>query len=142
MPDPLSRYQRDAILSATPSRLLTMLYDRLLIDLEAGRDALQSGDDASATYRIGHACEIVTALAGSLNRDVWDGADGLFSLYMYVSSALIRVNIYRDVSLVEECIGLLEPLREAWHDAADQLAGAATWETDVERATGQVVAIA
>jgi flagellar protein FliS len=142
MPDALAAYQRSAILSATPSRLLTMLYDRLLLDLTTAHDALLGGDDATANYRVGHAGEIVAALAGSLKRDVWDGADGLFQLYMYVSSALIRVNIYRDQNLLHECIGLLEPLRQAWHDAADQLAGTATWETGAEGSGSEVMAIA
>lgn len=142
MPDAVSSYQRNAVLSATPSRLLTMLYDRLMLDLDTAHDAMAAGDEPGATGRIGHAVEIVAALAGSLKRDVWDGADGLFQLYMYVSSALIRVNIYRDQNLLHECIGLLEPLRQAWHDAADQLAGTATWETGADGSGGEVMAIA
>lgn len=142
MSDALSSYQRGAVLSATPSRLLTMLYDRLLLDLTCGLDALEAGDDAEATYRIGHAGEIVAALADSLNREIWDGAQGLFELYMYISSTLIRVTIYRDTGLVRECIDLLEPLRQAWHDAADQLAGAGAWETSRTGVDGEVVAIA
>ena len=61
---------------------------------------------------------IVTELISSLKRDAWDGADGLLGLYNYVSTALINANIQRDAALTREAIELLEPLRQAWHEAA------------------------
>jgi flagellar protein FliS len=142
MANPLNAYRDNAILSASPARLLTMLYDRLLLDLTYAKEALDASDVATAGYRLRHAGDIIGALAGSLKRDVWDGADGLFNLYMYVTSALIRASIYRDAELVEECIGLMEPLREAWHQAADSLSAAPAWETNTGAETAEVVAIA
>jgi flagellar protein FliS len=139
---PFQAYKDNAILSASPARLLTMLYDRLLLDLNCAKDALELEDAATATYRIKHAGEIVAALAGSLRRDRWDGADGLLGLYLYVSNALVRASIYRDVQLVDECTILLEPLRQAWHEAAESLASIPEWETDTSSETAEVVAIA
>jgi flagellar protein FliS len=142
MSSPFQTYQDNAILSASPSRLLTMLYDRLLLDLNCAKDALEIEDAAVATYRIKHAGDILAALAGSLRRDIWDGADGLFGLYLYASNALIRASIYRDVQLVMECIALLEPLRQAWHQAADSLSSTPEWETNTDSDAAEVFAIA
>jgi flagellar protein FliS len=142
MSSPYQAYKDSAILSASPSRLLTMLYDRLLLDLNCAKDALEIEDAATATYRIKHAGDIVAALAGSLRRDRWDGADGLLGLYIYVSNALVRASIYRDVQLVDECALLLEPLRQAWHEAADSLSSTPEWETTSLSETAEVVAIA
>lgn len=142
MPSPAQMYRDNAILSAPPSRLLTMLYDRLLLDLDRAKDALDAGDHAVADYRLSHAVEIISALAGSLRLDVWDGAEGLLGLYIYISNALIHTRITRDVKIVVEAIALLEPLREAWHAAADSLATTPSWEADTSSEHAAVVAIA
>ena len=44
-----SQYNRDAILSASPVRLLTMLYDRLMLDLGRAEAAQLGGNWPVAT---------------------------------------------------------------------------------------------
>ena len=117
----LNRYQREAILSASPARLLTMLYDRLLLDLSRALDAQESQDWQGAHDMLVHAQDIIAELAGSLNAGTWDGAAELGSLYAYAARTLINANVRREPALVRECIELLEPLRQAWHEAAAAL---------------------
>ena len=114
-------YNRDAVLSASPSRLLTMLYDRLMLDLARAETAQQVADWSVAAENLIHAQAIITELNLSLNTDKWDGANGLKSLYSYVMTTLIDANISRDVNRTRECIALLEPVRQAWHEAAAQM---------------------
>jgi flagellar secretion chaperone FliS len=121
-----NQYNRDAILSATPARLLTMLYDRLLLDLSRAERAQQSENWAVASENLIHAQAIVAELSSSLKLDAWDGARGLFEVYTFVSTALVEANIRRDVERTRSCITLLEPLRDAWHQAAGEVAPAAT----------------
>lgn len=125
-----NQYLADSVLSAPPARLLTMLYDRLLLDLGRAEAAQQSANWPVATENLLHAQAIVTELSSSLKVDAWDGADGLLGVYNYVSTALINANIQRDAALTREAIELLEPLRQAWHDAAAAVPAAAP-----ERAT-------
>ncbi len=117
----LSRYNDDAVLSAPPARLLTMLYDRLLLDLNRAQFAQENANWGVASENLLHAQSIVTELSSTLKTDVWDGASGLLSIYQYAMEAMIGANIYRDVNRTKECIVLLEPLRQGWHDAASQL---------------------
>ncbi len=42
----------------------------------------------------------------------------MLGLYNYAFTALINANIQRDAALTREAIELLEPLRQAWHEAA------------------------
>jgi flagellar protein FliS len=114
----LSQYNREAALSAPPARLLTMLYDRLLLDLGRAELAQQGGSWSVASENLIHAQAIVAELASSLNVDVWDGAERLLSVYNFAASALIDANIHRDAAKTRECITLLEPLRVSWHEAA------------------------
>ncbi|MHA7265737.1 flagellar export chaperone FliS [Arthrobacter halodurans] len=113
-----AQLNREAILSASPARLLTMLYDRLLLDLGRAEAAQHAADWAVASENLLHAQAIVTELSSSLRRDAWDGADGLLGLYAYVTTAMTGANIHRDPARTREAIDLLEPLRTAWHEAA------------------------
>lgn len=106
-------------MSATPARLLTMLYDRLLLDLHRAEEAQAKEDWAAANTQLVHAQAIITELQVSLNRNIWSGAEGLFAVYTYVANALVNANINRDAKLTREAIEMMEPLRQTWHEAAD-----------------------
>jgi flagellar protein FliS len=120
------QYTRDAILSASPARLLTMLYDRLLLDLRRAEAAQHTADWQAASDNLLHAQDIVAELSGSLKPGMWNGADGLQALYEYVRMALVNANIHRDPARTREAIALLTPLQAAWHLAADSPAETAS----------------
>jgi flagellar protein FliS len=121
-----AQLNREAVLSATPVRLLTMLYDRLMLDLDRAEAGQVSQNWAVASENLLHAQAIVDELTTSLNVEAWNGADGLLAIYTYVSNALIGANIHRDVARTRESIVLLEPLRQAWHEAAGALPATST----------------
>lgn len=118
------RYREEAIQSASPERLVTMLYDRLLLDIDRGIAAQERGDWQAANEQLQHAQKIVTELSTSLSSD-WAGAADLRALYDYVTRTLVGANVARDVNRTRECRDLIAPLRDAWHEAAGALAGAA-----------------
>lgn len=115
------RYRDDAVLSATPERLLTMLYDRLLLDIQRGEAAQRSGEWAEANTQLQHAQAIVAELTSSLSND-WAGSAGLRALYAFLTQTLIGANIARDPERTHSCQELVAPLRDAWHDAAAAVA--------------------
>ena len=121
-----NQYLEDSVLSAPPARLLTMLYDRLLLDLGRAETAQQGANWPVASENLLHAQAIIAELVSSLKTDSWDGADGLIGLYNYAFTALVNANIQRDPALTREAIGLLEPLRQAWHEAAAAIPAPAT----------------
>ncbi|WP_125614242.1 flagellar export chaperone FliS [Specibacter cremeus] len=114
----LNAYQREAVLSASPARLLTLLYDRLLLDLARAAEAQGTQDWPAAHELLIHAQDIIAELSATLEPGAWDGADHLAGLYSYAGTALMNANIHRDPAPVRDCISLLEPLRQAWHEAA------------------------
>ena len=117
------RYRDEAVLSATPERLVTMLYDRLLVDIERGEAAQRAGDWPAANTHLQHAQAIVTELSSSLT-DTWDGSAQLRALYAFVTQTLIGANVGRDPERTHTCRELVAPLRDAWHEAAASLVGA------------------
>lgn len=112
------RYLRDSISTASPAKLLIMLYDRLILDLAKGEEALRSGEREEAHERLTHAQEIVLELRTSLDVEAWSGAPGLAGLYGWMLTELIGANVSRDADRVAACRALVEPLRDAWNEAA------------------------
>ncbi|WP_331899454.1 flagellar export chaperone FliS [Lacisediminihabitans sp.] len=131
-----SQYNRDAILSASPVRLLTMLYDRLLLDLGRAEKAHSAEDWPVASSNLLHAQAIISELTSSLKVELWDGGQGLLSLYSYTTSLLVMANVKRDAGSIRESIELLEPLRQAWHEAAGQLSVPESVSTGESRELG------
>jgi flagellar protein FliS len=118
-------YNRDAILSASPSRLLTMLFDRLLLDLQHAEAAQLEQDFTRASPHLLHAQAIIAELTGTLDVERWDGGQDLLSIYLFSSTKLISANIDRDINRTREVIALMEPLRQTWHEAAALVAAEA-----------------
>lgn len=112
------RYLADSISTAPPAKLLVMLFDRLVLDLSRGEEALQAGDRVTASSHLIHAQDIVLELRTSLKLDGWEGANGLSQIYTFVLTELIHANMNGDVKQVSDCRGLMEPLRDTWREAA------------------------
>jgi flagellar protein FliS len=123
-PQMRNRYLEDSINTASPAKLLVMLYDRLVLDLQQGELAVQAGDRETASDKINHAQEIILELRTTLDVDVWEGAAGLAALYSWLLTELIQANIKLDAAKVAACRGIVEPLRDAWREAAVAAASA------------------
>ena len=121
-----ARYLGDTVTTASPQRLLVMLYDRLALDLERAEDALVGKDREAAHVQLMHAQEIVLELRSSLQVDVWEGGPRLAALYGWLVGELIQANLKGDVRRVRDCRAIVEPLRDAWHQAAASLAANAS----------------
>ena len=116
-----SRYTSDAVQTASPARLLVMLYDRLVLDLVNAETFAQKGDFEGMGRELQHAQDIVLELRTSLDHSAWDGAAGLDALYTWVFSELVGANVGRDAGRVAAARSIVEPLRDAWRQAALQL---------------------
>ena len=116
-----ARYLGDSIATASPQQLLVMLYDRLALDLERAEAAITSGDRAVSNEQLQHAQEIVLELRASLRVDIWDGGPRLAALYSWLLTELVQANVKNDLRRVADCRRIVEPLRDAWREAAASL---------------------
>jgi len=113
-----STYARNAVDTASPDRLLVMLYDRLVRDLSHAEQAIAEHALSRANAELQHAQQIVLELRTSLDVDAWSGGPGLRQLYTYLHGELVDANVEKDAERVATCRALVEPLRDAWHAAA------------------------
>ena len=117
-----NRYVGDSVATASPARLVTMLYDRLVRDLVTGEAALAVSDLAAANSALVHAQDIVWELAAGLDPTRWSGGPALAVLYQFILTELLEANVKKNAAKVATVRELVEPLRDAWHEAAE-LAG-------------------
>jgi flagellar secretion chaperone FliS len=113
-----SAYMSNSVTTANPQRLLVMLYDRLLLDVQRGLAAQRAADHAAAYPHLIHAQDILTELRGTLRVDAWEGGPALASLYDWLLTQLVRANVSRDAEVTAECLPVVESLVRTWHEAA------------------------
>lgn len=102
--------------TASPHKLVGMLFDGALAAIAAARGALARGDLAAKGAQIGRAARIVEeGLRGGLDKTAGGAlADNLDQLYAYLVQRLTHANLRNDDAALRECADLLAPLRDAW----------------------------
>jgi flagellar protein FliS len=114
----VSSYGDSAVMTASPQRLLVMLYDRLAVDLVRGELAQRQGDREQAANCLGHAQDIIAELLSSLDQSAWDGGPRLAAIYTWLLKELIGAIVTGDAERTAACRACVEPLRDAWAEAA------------------------
>jgi flagellar protein FliS len=111
-------YQNNSVQTASPQKLLVMLYDRLVLDLKRAEEATRCGDQDEASRQLQHAQDIVAELRSTLRMDAWEGSESLAAIYDFLQVSLVKANVGRDADLVASCQALVAPLADAWREAA------------------------
>lgn len=108
---------------ASPHQLVSMLFDGFVDCIAQARGAMRAGRHEIKGAAIGRAVRIIEEglrcgldlrAGGSLARDLHD-------LYGYLTRRLTMANLRNDESALEECLRLVQPLREAWSSIGDQM---------------------
>ena len=108
---------------ASPHQLVAMLFAGFVDAVAQAKGALQNGQVEAKCKAIGRAARIVDeGLKASL--DIGGGgalAADLADLYAYITLRLTQANLRNDVRALDECLALMQPLRQAWASIATQV---------------------
>jgi flagellar protein FliS len=115
-------YLDASIATASPARLLVMLFDRLVLDVQRGLDAQRRGDLEDTNRHLTHAQDILLELNASLRPDEFKGGYELSALYSFLHRQLVTANVRKDASITDEVLTLVTDLCETWREAAMQCA--------------------
>jgi flagellar protein FliS len=118
MTDARAAYMGAAVSTADPSRLLVMLCDRMVLDVQRARTAQLAGHHEEAHHQLVHAQAIVTELRNSLDPEGFEGGAQLAALYDYLYHQLVLANIHRDVERTGKCEQLVTEIADMWRQAA------------------------
>lgn len=122
-------YQVQQVMTASPLKLVAMLYDKAIQSLKETIRAIEGGDIQARWKGYQRAFEIINHLRMTLDRERGgEVAVNLDRLYGFMLMRLHQINLRNDPQSAQEVIGLLEPLRLAWHQAAAGGPGAGNGE--------------
>ena len=113
------RYLADQILTATPVQRLLMLFEQLLLDLQAADAGFDEGAIELIHVHLVHAQEIVLALHDGIAMQDWEAGAKLRDVYRFVHQRLVWCNVRKDRSLLPACVDILSRLYEVNRKAAN-----------------------
>jgi flagellar protein FliS len=117
------RYAKSQAETASPERLMVLLFEAALRHMRAGASALEAGHLLEANEPLSRATEIVVQLLGTLAvaRAPALGRD-LTAIYRFVIDRLIAGNLRRDAVAVREAERAFAPIADAFSGAVVKFA--------------------
>jgi len=101
--------------TASPHKLIAMLFDGALGSLAKAKGAIERENISERTTHLNKASEIVVGLRGSLDLEKGgEVAANLDALYDYMTRAIMQANRNNDLDKVQEVMNLLLEVRAGW----------------------------
>ncbi len=105
-----------SVLSASPHKLIVMLYDGALAAIKSAASHMAAGRIAEKGAAISKALDIINnGLRASLDKKAGgEIASNLDSLYVYMAQRLLMASLQNKSAMLDEVQTLLADLRDAW----------------------------
>lgn len=110
-------YLENMVRTASPAKLIEMLYQRAVELLKEAEKLIEDKEYMKANENLKKAQDIVTEL--NLSLDMEKGgqiAQNLRALYNYMFRRLIDANVKKDIEAAREVREMLEELLDAWRE--------------------------
>jgi len=118
--DPRAAYLESTVATASPTRLLLLLLERLELDAQRAHTAQLEADFEGAHRHLLHAQEIILELSSTLDAGAFAGGTELARLYGWLYQELVQANIARDPATTAACMPIIVGIAQIWRDAAAQ----------------------
>ena len=119
--DKTKRYKEMQVKTVSQEKLILMLYDGAIKFLNIAMAGLEDKKFDVVNNNLIKVQRIFTELMISLNMDVGEIAQNLYSLYQYMYDKLVEANIKKDKVPMEEVLEMLISLREVWERAIQEV---------------------
>ena len=113
-------YRQNAILAASPGRLVVMLYDGARRFLHQASAAMAEQEIAASHYKLRRAENIIIHLRETLDMDQGEVAERLASIYRFCQRHLMQARVERSPEKIQQVSDLLGELRDAWARIAEE----------------------
>lgn len=110
------QYQYNSIMSASPERLVIMLFEGAIKFVKLARKDIEENNIAGANYNLGRAQDIIAELDQSLDIS-YDISESLDDVYDFLYRQLVDANIKKDVKLLDGVESMLDELKDTWSQA-------------------------
>ena len=125
----IKQYQANNITTATPEKLMIMLFDGAIQFLQKAKTAIEEKNIKDRTTNIAAARNIVRELMRTI--DLENGNDvskSLFVLYNRMATKLIKANVTKNATLINEVLEDLSNIRWGFQKAIEIQSGLTTVE--------------
>lgn len=139
--NPLNAYKETNIKTASPAKLILMIYDEALRQIDTALELLEGGDKRldKVNNAIIRAQDMVTELTVSLDFDNGgDIAKNLSNIYFFFNQQLLEANIQKSSEHLKPVRTMMADLRNAW----EQIAATAPQTQETNEATYRGINIA
>lgn len=119
---PYTQYQQASVQTASPERLLIMLFEGAIKFLNMAKTGIQSRDVVLVNQNLIKTQNIINELMVTLNMD-YPVSKNLCQLYDYMNYRLIQANIKKDVAMVDEVLEHMVELKDTFSQAAIKAKG-------------------
>jgi flagellar protein FliS len=111
-----------SVISASPHKLIVMLYDGALAAIKSGANHMSAGNIAEKGEAISKALDIINnGLRASLDKKAGgEIARNLDALYVYMTERLLTASLHNKTALLDEVQTLLLDLRDAWSQIGEK----------------------
>lgn len=105
-----------SVISASPHKLIVMLYDGALAAIKSAASHMVAGNIAEKGAAVSKALDIINnGLRASLDKKAGgEIASNLDALYVYMTERLLTASLQNKTALLDEVQTLLTDLRDAW----------------------------
>ena len=116
-------YREMEVASASQEKLVTVVFDQLVVNLERARIAMERQDLELRVTSLSRSRNIVSELLGTLDFEQGGRiATQLADLYQYMLYELVDIGQRGDVVTMRKLVNVASNLRDGFKGAADQLA--------------------
>jgi flagellar protein FliS len=113
-----SAYKNNSINFASKEQLLLMILDAAVKFSKMGRQALMDKNIKKANENIKKTQNIFYELIATFDlTKAGDWGEKMVAVYRYIIDELVKANIKKDVSIMDEVIPFIEEVRQTWKDA-------------------------
>lgn len=114
----LKQYQTSQIQTASPEKILIMLYDGAIQFLNKAKKELENKNIQEVHNNIIGAQKIVAEFMNTLDMEIGGAtAVNLYNLYEYMHFRLVQANMKKDVAMIDEVLIHLKDLKSTWEEA-------------------------
>jgi flagellar protein FliS len=111
-------YKESAVMTATPERLVVMLYDGVHRFLFQAAVAMREGNIEASNNRLQRAEAIIDELNNTLDMSAGDVSTRLRAIYLFCKRHLMQARLKRNPDMIDEVSRLLDTVGDAWRQIA------------------------
>ena len=127
-------YGQQQINTASPAKMVFMLYEKVIASLKEAMRAIEAGDIAARCNANCKAQEILAHLSNTLDMEQGQQiAQDLEAVFAFAMMHLIDVDAKNDPKPAQDVINLIQPLANSWRELAERSASELASEMEQAR---------